>query len=32
MERELDPKAVPDDTYAVMLKFFFEGMVATQPA
>ena len=28
MERELDPKAVPDDTYAVMLQCFFRGMVA----
>jgi AcrR family transcriptional regulator len=27
MERELDPKSVPDDMYAVMLQFFFRGMV-----
>jgi AcrR family transcriptional regulator len=26
MERELDPKAVPDDMYARMLQFFFRGM------
>jgi AcrR family transcriptional regulator len=26
MERELDPKAVPDDMYALMLQFFFRGM------
>jgi hypothetical protein len=30
MERELDPKAVPDDMYAVMLQFFFRGMLAEQ--
>jgi hypothetical protein len=28
MERELDPKSVPDDTYALILQFFFRGMVA----
>jgi hypothetical protein len=28
MERELDPKAVPDDMYAVMLQNFFRGMLA----
>ena len=28
MERELDPKAVPDDMYAVMLQYFFRGMLA----
>lgn len=27
MERELDPKAVPDDMYAVMLQNFFRGML-----
>ncbi len=27
MERELDPKSVPDDMYALMLQFFFRGMV-----
>ena len=34
MERELDPKAVPDDMYALMLQFFFRGMLAEaeQPA
>ena len=34
MERELDPKAVPDDTYALILQFFFRGMVAedSEPA
>jgi hypothetical protein len=34
MERELDPKAVPDDMYAVMLQYFFRGMLAEaeQPA
>lgn len=26
MERELDPRAVPDDMYARMLQFFFRGM------
>jgi len=28
MERELDPRSVPDDTYAQMLQFFFRGMLA----
>ena len=28
MERELDPKSVPDDTYALILQFFFRGMLA----
>ena len=28
MERELDPKAVPDDTYALILQYFFRGMAA----
>jgi AcrR family transcriptional regulator len=28
MERELDPKAVPDDMYALMLQNFFRGMLA----
>jgi AcrR family transcriptional regulator len=28
MERELDPKSVPDDMYALMLQFFFRGMLA----
>ena len=28
MEREFDPKSVPDDTYAVMLQYFFRGMLA----
>jgi len=28
MERELDPKAVPDDMYARMLQLFFHGMAA----
>jgi AcrR family transcriptional regulator len=28
MERELDPKAVPDDMYALILQFFFRGMLA----
>jgi AcrR family transcriptional regulator len=28
MERELDPKAVPDDMYARMLQFCFRGMLA----
>ncbi len=28
MERELDPKSVPDDMYARMLQFFFRGMLA----
>ena len=28
MERELDPKAVPDDMYALMLQFFFRGLTA----
>jgi AcrR family transcriptional regulator len=34
MEREFDPKSVPDDTYAVMLQYFFRGMLAgdEQPA
>lgn len=27
MERELDSKAVPDDMYALMLQFFFRGML-----
>ena len=30
MERELDPKSVPDDTYALMLQFFFRGMFAVE--
>jgi AcrR family transcriptional regulator len=30
MERELDPKAVPDDMYALMLQFFFRGMLAEE--
>ena len=30
MERELDPRAVPDDTYALMLQFFFRGMFAVE--
>lgn len=29
-ERELDPKAVPDDMYARMLELFFGGMLAEQ--
>ena len=32
MERELDPKAVPDDMYAVMLQNFFRGMLAGDEA
>jgi hypothetical protein len=28
MERELDPKAVPNDMYARMLQFFFRGLFA----
>jgi AcrR family transcriptional regulator len=28
MERELDPKSVPDDMYARMLQYFFRGMFA----
>jgi AcrR family transcriptional regulator len=28
MERELDPKSVPDDMYARMLQLFFRGMLA----
>jgi AcrR family transcriptional regulator len=28
MERELDPRSVPDDMYALMLQFFFRGMLA----
>ena len=32
MERELDPKAVPDDMYARMLQFFFRGMLAEDEA
>jgi AcrR family transcriptional regulator len=28
MERELDPESVPDDMYALMLQFFFRGMLA----
>ena len=28
MEREFDPKSVPDDMYARMLQFFFRGMLA----
>ena len=28
LERELDPRSVPDDTYAQMLQFFFRGMLA----
>jgi AcrR family transcriptional regulator len=30
MERELDPKAVPDDMYARMLQYFFRGMFAVE--
>jgi AcrR family transcriptional regulator len=30
MERELDPRSVPDDTYALMLQFFFRGMFAVE--
>ena len=30
LERELDPKAVPDDMYARMLQLFFGGMIAEQ--
>ena len=30
MERELDPKAVPDDMHALMLQFFFRGMLAEE--
>jgi AcrR family transcriptional regulator len=30
MERELDPKAVPDDMYALMLQNFFRGMLAAE--
>ena len=30
MERELDPRSVPDDTYALMLQYFFTGMVTAQ--
>jgi AcrR family transcriptional regulator len=30
MERELDPRAVPDDMYARMLQYFFRGMVAVE--
>ena len=30
MERELDPRSVPDDTYAVMLQYFFRGMLAVE--
>lgn len=30
MERELDPKAVPDDMYARMLQYFFRGMLAVE--
>jgi AcrR family transcriptional regulator len=30
MERELDPKSVPDDMYALMLQFFFRGMLADE--
>ena len=30
MERELDPKSVPDDTYALMLQYFFRGMFAVE--
>ena len=33
MERELDPKSVPDDTYALILQYFFRGMAAdAEPA
>jgi AcrR family transcriptional regulator len=32
MERELDPRSVPDDTYAVMLQYFFRGMLAPDEA
>jgi AcrR family transcriptional regulator len=28
MERELDARSVPDDMYALMLQFFFRGMLA----
>ena len=30
MERELDPKSVPDDMYARILQFFFRGMLAEE--
>ena len=30
MERELDPKSVPDDMYARMLQYFFAGMFAVE--
>ena len=30
MERELDPRSVPDDMYARMLQFFFRGMAASE--
>jgi AcrR family transcriptional regulator len=30
MERELDPDAVPHDMYALMLQFFFRGMLAVE--
>jgi AcrR family transcriptional regulator len=30
MERELDPRSVPDDTYALMLQYFFRGMFAVE--
>ena len=29
MERELDPSAVRDDTYALMLQYFFRGIAGT---
>jgi AcrR family transcriptional regulator len=32
MERELDPRSVPDDMYALMLQFFFRGMLAPDEA
>ena len=32
MERELDPKSVPDDMYARILQFFFRGMLAEDDA
>lgn len=30
MERELDPRSVPDDMYARMLQYFFRGMLAVE--
>ncbi|HYH59869.1 MAG TPA: TetR/AcrR family transcriptional regulator [Thermoleophilaceae bacterium] len=32
MERELDPEAVADDTYALMLQYFFRGMLTPDEA